>query len=91
MIYPNKFRNMELLDRFLQSACYAAVAVSLFFLLWCVYHSFEHERFSKTPTELLASVELIKLNIDTQQTPVTMDNRNDPLARWNSLPLSDEP
>ncbi len=91
MIYPNKFRNLELLDLFLQWVCYISVFLSLIFLLQCLYHSFNRKTFTKTPTQLLGAVELTRLRIDKEPPCTWKSKQYDELARQMMLPLSDEP
>jgi hypothetical protein len=91
MIYPNKFRNLDRLDRWLRAGCYTALALAVLFLFRCVYDSILHERFSKTPADLTRSVELTEAIFGNRQAFDTADDSDQMLTASHSVPLSPEP
>jgi hypothetical protein len=91
MIYPNKFRGMELMDRYLQGVCCAGLALSLMFLFVSVYHLFAREKFTKTPAALMQSVQLAAIKIKQEHASLGESDRCDEFAQGSIPPLSDEP
>jgi hypothetical protein len=91
MIYPNKFRSIERLDRCLQAGGFAALGMSLLFLFQCVYDTIKHDRFSKTPADLIRIVQLTERNINAVQPSEKPSARADAFTSVISLPLSAEP
>jgi hypothetical protein len=91
MISPNKFQNLRKLDRYLQWACYAALSLSMLFLFLCVFESFSHDTFSKTPKDLIAAIQLAERKIEEGH-PISLKSKSfDELARQSLMPLSAEP
>jgi hypothetical protein len=91
MIYPNKLHHLKRLDRSLQAICYAALSISLIFLLLCITNSFRHRQFRKMPADLLQAIGLAQSNIDKEPPAGAKSESCKDLARWSSQTLSDQP
>lgn len=91
MIYPNKFKNLKIMDRCLQGACYAAFSLAILFLAGSIYHAIRRDRFSKTPAQLTEASQSAENNIAKQQPLQIKVEDIDAHLRLKQMPLDEEP